>query len=152
MKKIILSTVMSTLAVSTFLASPAFAKTWQVQMLNKDPDNATTRMLFKPNFLKIAPGDTVEFKATNKGHNSMAIKGMIPQGAKAWKGPMNKDFTVTLTKPGLYGYKCMPHFALGMVGLIQVGDDTSNLDAAKKAKLIGKSKSVFAKLFAKVKA
>ena len=34
---------------------------------------------------------------------------------------MNQDVTVKFTAPGLYGYKCLPHFGMGMVGLIQVG-------------------------------
>lgn len=142
MKKLILA-----LAATSLLASPAFAKDWQVKMLNKDPNNAKVHMVFSPNFLKIAPGDTVTFKAVDKGHNTTSIKGMIPQGAKPWKGPMSKDYTVKFETPGLYGYKCTPHFAMGMVGLIEVGEDRSNLEAVKKAKLVGKSKKVFAQLF-----
>ena len=34
---------------------------------------------------------------------------------------------------GVYGYNCTPHAMLGMVGLVVVGDPSSNLDAAKKA-------------------
>ena len=146
MKRIFITT-----ATLAFLASPAFAATHTVEMLNKDPDNPKARMVFKPAFLKIEPGDTVVFKATDKGHNTVSVKGMIPEGATAWKSPMNKDFEVTLDKTGIYGYKCMPHFGMGMVGLIQVGDDKSNLEAAKGAKMLGKSKAVFAKLFENIK-
>jgi len=31
---------------------------------------------------------------------------MIPDGAEPFKGEMNKDFTVTLIKPGVYGVEC----------------------------------------------
>ena len=46
---------------------------------------------------------------------------------------MNKDVAVTLTKPGLYGVKCLPHYGLGMIALIQVGKP-GNLAQAKSVK------------------
>ncbi len=139
-------------AASVLFASPAFAATHEVQMLNKSPDNAKQRMVFSPSFLKIEPGDTVIFKAVDKGHNTVSVKGMIPEGAEAWKSKMNKDFEITLDKEGVYGYKCLPHFGMGMVGVIQVGDDISNLDAVKGAKMLGKSKKVFGEIFAEMEA
>src|SRR5690606_22463084 len=102
-------------------ALPAMAADYQVQMLTKGPDGEA--MVFEPAFLKIAPGDTVTFVATNPAHDSESIPGMLPEGAEGWKGKMSKDVTVTFTQPGLYGYKCAPHYAMGMVGLIEVGDD-----------------------------
>ena len=47
---------------------------------------------------------------------------MIPEVAEPWKGKINEEITVTFTQEGIYGYKCQPHFGLGMVGLIQVGE------------------------------
>ncbi len=138
------------LAATSLLSSPAFAKTWEVKMLNKAPDNAKAHMVFSPNFLKVEKGDTVVFKAVDKGHNSVSIKGMVPEGFAGWKGKVSKDVEVTFDKEGLYGYKCVPHTAMGMVGLIQVGEDSSNLEAAKAAIVPGKAKKVFADLFAKV--
>ena len=38
-------------------------------------------MVFEPSFVKIAPGDTVRFVSTDKGHNAETIKGMLPEGA-----------------------------------------------------------------------
>ena len=140
-------------ATATVLfANPAFAATHEVKMLNKNPDNAKQHMVFVPNFLKIEPGDTVVFKAVDKGHNTVSVKGMVPEGATAWKSKMSKDFEITLEKEGIYGYKCMPHFGMGMVGVIQVGDDTSNLQTVKTAKMLGKSKKVFGEIFAKMEA
>lgn len=136
-----------TIAAAAMFASPAYAATHEVQMLNKNPDNAKQRMVFSPSYLKIAPGDTVIFKAVDKGHNTVSVKGMIPEGVTPWKSKMNKDFEVTLDIEGVYGYKCMPHFGMGMVGVIQVGDDVSNLETAKGAKMPGKSKKVFGEIF-----
>ncbi|MBB6182498.1 MULTISPECIES: pseudoazurin [Hyphomicrobiales] len=124
------------------------AQTHEVQMVNKDPEGRP--MQFVPAYLKIAPGDSVKFVATDKGHNSEPILGMIPEGAETWKGKINEEITVTFDVEGIYGYKCLPHFALGMVGIIQVGDSTENLDSAETAKLPGKAKSRMAELIAQV--
>jgi len=130
-------------AASLMFASPAFAKTHEVQMLNKNPDNAKQTMVFSPAYLHIESGDTVIFKATDKGHNSVSMKGMIPEGATAWKSKMNKDFEITLDAQGIYAYKCLPHYGMGMVGIIQVGDDTSNLEAVQSAKAPKKARAAF---------
>ncbi|HWW47907.1 MAG TPA: pseudoazurin [Xanthobacteraceae bacterium] len=120
-------------AGALLIASPAFSAEHEVKMLNKGADGQS--MVFEPAFLKVAPGDTVKFVPTDKGHDAATIPGILPEGAEAIKGKMNQEVTVTLTVPGLYGYKCTPHLGMGMVGLIQVGDDTSNLTAAEAAKM-----------------
>src|SRR5690606_5903462 len=104
----------------------------QVKMLNKGSDGQT--MVFEPAFVKVAPGDTVTFVPTDKTHNTESMKGLIPEGAEMWKGKVNEEFTVTLQTEGLYGYKCLPHYAMGMVGVIQVGDNPANVEAFKAAK------------------
>jgi len=103
-------------------------------------------MQFDPQLLKISPGDTVHFVAMDKGHNAQSIDGMIPDGAKAFAGGMSEDLTVTLTVPGVYGYRCQPHGTLGMVGLIVVGKPV-NENTAKSAALPGAAGRVFARLF-----
>ena len=125
---------------SLVLAGTAAAETHQVQMLTKSP--AGEMNVFEPPFLKVQPGDTVTFVPTEKGHNSETIKDAIPEGAEGWKGKINQEVSVSLTEPGLYVYKCLPHLPLGMVGLIQVGDEAPNRDAvaAAAAKLPGKAK------------
>ena len=152
MKRLILAVAATALIASPVFTSSAFAATHEIQMLNKNPDNAKQRMVFLPAYLKIEAGDTVIFKSVDKGHNSVSVKGMIPEGAEAWKGKMNKDFEITLDVEGVYGYKCLPHFGMGMVGVIQVGDDVSNLDAIKKAKMPGKPKKAFGEIFAAMEA
>ncbi|MES2443904.1 MAG: pseudoazurin [Pseudomonadota bacterium] len=107
-------------------ASPPAPKTWEVRMLNKGPDGA---MAFAPGMLAIRPGDSVRFVATDKGHNAETIAGMLPAGAAPFKGKINEEIVVKFTVPGVYGYKCLPHFAMGMVGLIRVGTP-ANLAAA----------------------
>lgn len=110
------------LALGVTLAGPVYAETFEVQMLNKGTDG---NLVFEPAFLKIAKGDTVSFVATNKGHNAETIKGMIPEGAEPFAGKISKGIDVTLTNEGLYAVKCKPHYALGMVMTIAVGDNVS---------------------------
>ena len=123
------------------LASPAAAADHVVKMLNK---GKAGMMVFEPALLKVASGDTVTFVPTDKSHNAESIAGMIPGGAVAFKGKMNQPLKVTFAKPGLYGYKCLPHYGMGMVGVIVVGNASSNLAAAQKVSHPGKAKPVFA--------
>lgn len=136
------------LASVVAISGSALAADHQVQMVNKDSEGRA--MQFEPAYLKVAPGDTVTFVAKDKGHNSEAAKEMIPDGAEAWKGKMNEEVKVTFTTEGVYGYKCAPHLGLGMVGLIQVGDGTANLEKVKAAKLPGKAKARMDELLSKV--
>jgi pseudoazurin len=79
-------------------------------------------MVFEPDFVQAAPGDTIKFIATDKGHNAEINKGMLPDGAEAFKGKVNEEIEVTLDVEGVYGVICKPHFAMGMVMTIAVGD------------------------------
>jgi pseudoazurin len=130
-----------------FLAAlaPAMAANVEVHMLNKGADGGA--MVFEPAFIKIAPGDTVTFKAIDKGHNAEIIKDMLPEGAEPFKGKTNEEIVVTFTVPGAYGVKCLPHFAMGMVALVVVGDAPANLDALKAMKTPKKVADRFAPLF-----
>mgnify|MGYP000920341990 CR=1 FL=1 len=133
---------------STGPASGVPGQTHEVQMLNKGSEGRP--MQFEPAYLKIAPGDSVKFVAADKGHNSEAIPGMVPEGAETWKGKINEEITVTFDVEGIYGYKCAPHFGMGMVGLVQVGESPANLDAAETVKLPGKAKTRTAELISQV--
>lgn len=122
------------------VAAPAAAKDVQVKMLNKGASGA---MVFEPALVKIAPGDTVTFVASDKGHNAEIISTMIPAGAAPFKGKMNQNITVKFSKPGVYGYKCLPHYGMGMVGAVIVGNGGSNGAQAKAASHPGKAKKAF---------
>ena len=100
--------------------------------------------MFEPAVVKAAPGDTVTFVATDKGHNAEIVSGMIPTGAAPFKGKMNQTFTVKFAKPGVYGYKCLPHYGMGMVGAVIVGSATPNAAQAMSVSHPGKAKQSFA--------
>ncbi len=107
-------------ALALVAGSAAFAETHEVQMLNRGPDGET--MVFEPAFLEIASGDTVRFVATDPSHNAESVLDMMPDGAEAFKGRINEEIEVTFDADGLYGVKCQPHYAMGMVMTIAVGE------------------------------
>ena len=101
------------------LAGPALAETLDVQMLNRGEAGL---MVFEPDFLRIAKGDTVKFIATDPGHNAESIPEMMPGEAESFKGKINEEIEVTFDVDGLYGVKCLPHYAMGMAMTIAVGN------------------------------
>ena len=111
------------------LSGAALAESHEVQMLNTGSDGV---MVFEPAVLSINPGDSVTFKATNPGHNSESMAGMVPDGAEGWQGGMGQEVTVTFDQDGVYVYQCTPHLMMAMVGVIKVGSG-SNLEAIKAA-------------------
>jgi pseudoazurin len=113
------------------------AANFEVHMLNKGEVGA---MVFEPALTKIAVGDTVTFIPTDKGHDAQTIPDLLPEGAEMFKGKMGQEIVVTFTVPGAYAIKCTPHFAMGMVALVVVGDAPTNLDAVKAAKLPKKAR------------
>ena len=133
---------------AVLLAGTVQAAEIEIQMLNKGEKGS---MVFQPDYVVAAPGDTITFVPTDKSHDAESIKGMIPEGATPFKGKMNEKFSVTLDKEGVYGVKCTPHYGMGMVALIVVGKPT-NLDQAKAVKQIGKAKKTFEAILAQVPA
>ncbi len=121
----------------------------EILMLNKDLKDPKKKMLFSPHLLKVNLGDTVKFVPTDKGHNSESIKGMLPKGAKKWKGKINKEVEVSFDTPGFYGYQCKPHANMGMIGLIVVSGEGKfeNLEDAKSVKHRGKAKKAWNNLW-----
>lgn len=139
-----IKTAIAAIAMAGFVIAPALAADHEVHMLNKGEAGA---MVFEPAFIQAQPGDTVTFIPTDKGHNVETIKDMIPEGAEAFKSKINETYTVTFDVPGVYGVKCTPHFAMGMVGLVLVGDENANLDAVKGVKVPKKVGERFAEIY-----
>ncbi len=137
------------MAVFMLVGGAARAAEVEVKLLNKGTQGGV--MVFEPSFVKIAPGDTVKFVATDKGHNVESIKGMLPDGATAFQGKNGEDTEVKFEQAGVYGVKCLPHYGMGMVAMIVVGEP-GNVDQAKAVPQVGKAKQVFATLFEKLEA
>ena len=138
--------VAAAVAAAMAIAGGATAAEVEVKMLNKGAEGV---MVFEPALVKIAPGDTVKFVSTDKGHNAETIKGMLPDGAAAFVGKSGEDVSVKFDQAGVYGVKCLPHYGMGMVAMVVVGTPT-NLDEAKAVPQVGKAKQVMAGLFEKL--
>ncbi len=128
------------------------AETHVVEMRNADAENPNQINAFTPPILQIQPGDTVKFQVIDKGHNSASKRGMLPEGVEPWNGKIDEEIEIAFLVEGTYGYVCLPHYSMGMVGLVLVGDYRSNLETARKVKQRGKAKKIFRDLFAQVDA
>ncbi len=121
-----------TVALTILAAGAAQAAEHTIKMMNKGESG---NMVFEPAAVAALPGDTIRFIPTDKSHNVEGIKGMLPEGVKPFKSKVNEEYVLTVAEPGYYGLKCSPHFSMGMVALIRVGDGSPNLDVAKAVKL-----------------
>ncbi len=100
---------------------------------------------FDPVAVKINPGDSVRW--TNMGgHNVHFEKGNIPEGAEPYQSQLGDNVSRTYEKEGIYLYKCDPHFAMGMVGAIIVGEP-KNLEQVEQ-----NAKGMYKRALAKAKA
>ena len=117
------------------------AETIEIDMVNK---LGKEKMVYSIKVAKIDIGDTIIWKSVDKGHNVEFVE--MPKGVKKFKSKISKDAEYKFEIPGIYLYICTPHKAMGMIGLVVVGDDLSNLDKIKKAKMRGKSKKIFKEL------
>ena len=122
-----------------FLTNQSFAADEIVEMLNKSGKES---MVYSKKIVRINVGDTVMWKATDKGHNVEFIKGGVPEGVEKFKSKFNKDTEYKFSIPGIYAYWCTPHKNMGMIGFVVVGNDKSNLEEIKKIRFAAKSKKI----------
>ncbi|MBA4805717.1 MAG: pseudoazurin [Brevundimonas sp.] len=130
-------------------AGQAAAAEHRVQMLNRGPGGA---MVFSPALVRARVGDTVRFVPTDPGHNAETIPGMLPPGVAVTRGAIGREFLLRVARPGVYGVKCTPHYGLGMVALVVVGDGSPNRAAAAAAgaRAPGQARRRFADLFGRL--
>tara|TARA_B100000963_G_scaffold108240_1_gene94147 strand:- start:1 stop:438 length:438 start_codon:yes stop_codon:yes gene_type:complete len=108
------------LFILALLTSFVAAENFDIKMVNADASGQV--MVFDPPFVKANIGDTVTFLPTDMLHNSQSVPGLIPSSASSWNGAMNEKIVIELKTEGVYVYQCTPHIALGMIGVIQVGE------------------------------
>ena len=136
-----LFTVMAILFIST----SASAANMTIEMLNKDADG--NKMVFSEEIARVDIGDIITWIPTTKGHNVEMISSPNDMKLKSKNG---KEVKISFDKAGIYYYWCTPHKGMGMIGLVVVGNDTSNIDQIAKAKAMGKSKKKLKKLLAEL--
>ncbi|AKC09027.1 pseudoazurin [Agrobacterium tumefaciens] len=131
------------MVVATGFSIQAGAETFEVKMLNRGEKGS---MVFEPDFLEIAPGDRVRFVPSHKSHNAATIDSMVPEGIEGFKSRINDEFETGFEKPGFYGIKCSPHYGMGMVMLIKVGDAVLP-QSYRTVEVPGRAKPRFEELF-----
>ena len=127
------------LIILTIFSTSAFSANETIEMLNKQ---GKEMMVYSKKVVKVNVGDTVFWKATDKGHNVEFIKGGVPDGVDKFRSKYNVDTEYKFTIPGIYAYWCTPHKNMGMIGFVVVGDDKSNLENIKKIRFSAKSKKI----------
>ncbi len=133
---------LSKIFISLFLiifTSNSMAADETIEMLNKSGNEI---MVYSKKIVRVDVGDTVFWKATDKGHNVEFIKGGVPEGVDKFKSKFNVDTEYKFTVPGIYAYWCTPHKNMGMIGFVVVGGDKSNLENIKKIRFSAKSKKI----------
>ena len=115
----------------------------RIEMLNKREDGA--KMVYSQDIINIDVNDTVKWTPTSKGHNVefITVPGSmdIPKKSKT-----SKEYSYTFDQPGVYLYQCTPHKSMGMIALVIVGKDTTNINEISASKVVGMSKKKLAKL------
>ena len=131
------------MALAALIPTASFADDTIIEMLNKDANG--NKMVYSKEIAKIDVGGTVKWLPTSKGHNVEIIES--PNNMK-FKSKNNKEVKITFDTPGIYYYWCTPHKGMGMIGLVVVGSDLSNIDDIANAKAMGKSKKKLRALLA----
>jgi len=138
-----ISALLAILGLVFFASIPAYAGDVTLNMLNKRADGQ--KMVYSQDIVKVNVGDTVTWLPKSKGHNVHFIA--VPDGIKkVKKSKLNKKYSYTFQAPGIYLYQCTPHKAMGMIGLIVVGNNIDNKNLIAKTKVFGKSKKKLKKM------
>ena len=135
--------IIFSITIGLLVSTTAYSASETIEMLNK---SGNEMMVYSKKVVKINVGDSVLWKASTKGHNVEFIKNGVPEGVDKFKSKMNVDVEYTFTVPGIYAYWCTPHKAMGIIGLVVVGDDKSNIDKIKSIRFVGKSKQIATEL------
>ena len=127
--------------IFSLFSNSVIAENHTIDMLNK---LGKERMIYSKKVISINLNDDITWKSVDKGHNVEFIG--LPKGASKYKSKISKEAKYTFSKPGIYLYQCTPHKAMGMIGLVIVGKDKSNLGKIKKVRVYGKSKKILKSL------
>ena len=131
--------------MSILLSTKLMAADLTIEMLNKDAEG--NKQVFSQELARIDVGDKIIWVPTSKGHNVQMISS--PNNLK-FKSKNGKEASITFDTPGIYYYLCTPHKGMGMIGLVIVGGDLSNIEDISKAKAVGKSKKKLKALLAQL--
>jgi len=121
-----------------FFSTSIFAENITIEMLNVRASDKQS-MVYSTDVAEVQVGDTINWIPKDKGHNVEFVLG--PDSVELpKKSRINKEFFYTFETPGIYFYQCTPHKSMGMIAIVVVGGDLSNLVQVKKVRVFGKSK------------
>ena len=130
--------------VALLLIGLAFGAWAEELLIDMTKDDA-----FSVKVAHIEVGQTITWLPIAKGHNVEFAKG--PAGVKLpLTSKLSKEVSVKFIETGVYLYWCKPHKDTGMLGLIVVGNDLSNLSEIAAVKISRQSDSVLQALVASV--
>ena len=125
-------------------ANTVLAADTTVEMLNRlDGEN----MVFSKKIVRINVGETVYWKSIDSSHNVEFIKNAVPEGVGKFKSKLSEDTEYKFTIPGIYAYWCTPHKSMGMIALVVVDGNLSNIDDIASTRVVGKSKKKLKPLY-----
>ncbi|MEO8209347.1 MAG: plastocyanin/azurin family copper-binding protein [bacterium] len=87
-------------------------------------DITAQSFFFSPSNISASVGDTIRWTWLNGSHTTTCDGSALtsrPAGAAPWNAPLNSlnpSFRYVITIAGTYNYRCNPHGAAGMVGVI----------------------------------
>ena len=122
-------------AFCIFCSQQTFGANYQVTM--NDKDSSGNRLVFEKEIINISSGDSVTWLPADKGHNIEMVAS--PNDLKFSSSP-GEEVTITFEVPGIYYYRCTPHKSSGMLGLIIVDNDYSNIEQIKASNAPGRAK------------
>lgn len=135
------------LILSATMCTNSIAANISVEMLNSKNGEA---FVYSDKLLRVKSNDIVTWKSENPGHNAEFVAQGYPSGAVDMHGKIGKDISYAFVVPGIYVVKCTPHFGLGMIQVIVVDNNLSNLDQVRKLTFPGKSKPLAESIFAQL--
>ena len=102
------------LIVSAVLFMPRFAYAAEIQM------GSGGNLVFDPNEISIAAGETVTFVNGDLPPHNMVVEGFPELSHSDLSFVGGESFDVTFDNPGDYEFQCEPHAGAGMKGVIHV--------------------------------
>lgn len=76
---------------------------------------------FEPLVAYVQPGESVTWTGMDS-HNVETLSAMIPEGGVEFNTAVGENVTETFDTPGIYVYKCTPHWGTRMGGVVVVGE------------------------------
>tara|TARA_B100000029_G_C17434663_1_gene909174 strand:+ start:333 stop:782 length:450 start_codon:yes stop_codon:yes gene_type:complete len=108
-----------------FVSTSIRAEEHLVKLLTTASNGET--MVFEPGFLQVSVGDTIVFEPADASHNAESF--FAPTSDANFYTELGVTESIVMTQEGIYLYKCTPHFMLGMIGVIQVGEALNKVEA-----------------------